>query len=102
MADKIKPLKFENPASGGTQVDYLPTEAKPSEDYIAAKGIAFENNDLRLIDLSVSGEVQWRDSVQTTYKKLNDIVSGGFDVDAILTNDFEVLMDEFGRVLVGV
>lgn len=45
MADKIKPLKFENPGTGGIETDYLPTEADPTEDYAAIKGIAFENSD---------------------------------------------------------
>lgn len=43
--DKIKPLKFENPGTGGIETDYLPTEANPTEDYGAIKGIAFENSD---------------------------------------------------------
>lgn len=48
--DKVKALKFENSASGGTQIDYLPTEVKPTEDYLATKGLAFENLDTFLID----------------------------------------------------
>jgi len=50
MADKIKPLKFENAATGGTQIDYLPTEAKPTEDYVSTKGLAFEGLDTFLTD----------------------------------------------------
>lgn len=66
MADKIKPLKIENPANGGTELDFLPTESNPSEDYVAAKGIALENNDNRLIDLDGSGNIQFKDAVETT------------------------------------
>lgn len=43
--DKIKALKFENPASGGTQLDMFPTETNPAQDYLAAKGVSFENLD---------------------------------------------------------
>jgi hypothetical protein len=50
MADKVKFLKFENSASGGTQIDFLPTEAKPTEDYAAIKGVAFDNLDTFLMD----------------------------------------------------
>lgn len=50
MADKIKPLKIENAATGGTQNDGFPTETDPTQDYIATKGIAFENLDTFLID----------------------------------------------------
>lgn len=50
MADKIKPLKIESAATGGTQNDGFPTETDPSQDYLATKGIAFENLDTFLID----------------------------------------------------
>lgn len=42
--DKVKPLKFED-ASSGSEMDFLPTETDPTEDYISAKGLAFENTD---------------------------------------------------------
>lgn len=45
MADKVKPLGFENPALGGTELFPIPTELDPTEDFVAAKGIAFENLD---------------------------------------------------------
>lgn len=48
--DKVKPLKIENPASGGTQTDSFPTETNPAQDYLAAKGIAFENLNTFLLD----------------------------------------------------
>lgn len=76
MVDKVKPLKIENPATGGTQTDMFPTETNPAADYIATKGIAFENNDGLIIDAQ-SGELGWKDSVQTTFKKFNDL--GGQD-----------------------
>ena len=49
MVDKVKPLKFENSATGGTEVDYLPTEVDSNEDYLAGKGISFENSDSYLL-----------------------------------------------------
>lgn len=48
MVDKVKPLKIENSVDG-TQDDFVQTETNPAEDYIAAKGIAFENSDEHLI-----------------------------------------------------
>lgn len=45
--DKVKPLKMEDPTSG-TETDAAPTETDPSEDYLATKGIAFENLDTHL------------------------------------------------------
>lgn len=50
MADKVKPLKIENAATGGTQTDPFPVETNPTQDYLAAKGIAFENLDTFLIE----------------------------------------------------
>lgn len=44
MVDKIKPLKLENSLTGGTELDMFPTEADPSADYVAAKGLSFENS----------------------------------------------------------
>ena len=41
--DKVKPLGFENASLGGTETYPLPTELNPSEDFIAVKGISFEN-----------------------------------------------------------
>ncbi len=39
--DRIRPLKFERPATGGTQTDEVMTELNPSEDFVDCKGIAF-------------------------------------------------------------
>lgn len=60
MADKIRPLKIETP-DDGTQDDMgYPTEVNPDEDYVAAKGVAFENLDTHIIDL-VDGEITLTD-----------------------------------------
>jgi len=48
MVDKVKPLKLEDDTSG-TQINPFPKETNPSEDYLAAKGLAFENLDTHLI-----------------------------------------------------
>lgn len=60
MADKVKPLGFENSALGGTESLPTPTELDPLEDFVAAKGLAFESSDSYLI------------------QKLGRIVSGSF------------------------
>lgn len=66
MVDKVKPLKIENPALGGTDTDMFPREADPAQDYIATKGIALENSDARTIDLSGAGQIQFKDAIETT------------------------------------
>jgi len=50
MVDKVKPLKIESSATGGTEDDMYPVEVDPAEDYVAAKGLSFENLDDYLIE----------------------------------------------------
>jgi hypothetical protein len=74
MVDKIKPLCFEELADGN-QVDHIPTEADPTEDYVSSKGISFENQNNRLIDLDVGGGIQFTDvdnSTPLTLKFIKD------------------------------
>lgn len=47
--DKVKPLKMET-TGGGSQTDPFPKETNPLEDYLSAKGIAFENLDTFLAE----------------------------------------------------
>lgn len=48
--DKVKPLKMESSATGGTETDFYPTETDPAEDYLATKGVSFEGLETFLID----------------------------------------------------
>lgn len=73
MADKVKPLKIESSSTGGTQNDGFPTEVNPSQDYLASKGIAFENNDNRTIDLDGSGNIQFIDATETVAKTVRQL-----------------------------
>lgn len=63
--DRVKPLKIEDSTSG-TQADPFPVETNPLQDYLATKGISFENLVDRYFDLDGSGNVQFRDLVETT------------------------------------
>jgi hypothetical protein len=72
MADKIKPLKIENPALGGTETDMFPTEANPTEDLASVKGIAFEDSDNTQI-IGDSGVMKFKDTVITTNVSLEDL-----------------------------
>lgn len=67
MVDKIKPLKLEDTTSGSS-FNFTPTETSPSQDYLATKGIAFENSDSFLIDKigrELSAKVPTRYAVPT-------------------------------------
>lgn len=88
MADKIKPLKIENSALGGTQNDPFPTEANPSQDYVAAKGVAFENSDTRLIDLNGAGNIQFTDASETTPKTVRQLRTANQNIFDNTTNGF--------------
>jgi hypothetical protein len=45
MVDRVKPLGIESSSTGGSEDEQIPTEMNPLEDYVAVKGIAFENSD---------------------------------------------------------
>lgn len=75
MVDKVCPLKLEQPGKG-TQLDFGPKEADPTEDYLAAKGIAFENSD----DTTIRGDagvMKFKDSDVTVEVTLEDLLNGG-------------------------
>jgi hypothetical protein len=61
--DKVKPLKIET-AIDGTQTDPFPVEANPNQDYLATKGISFENTIDKYIDCNPSGAIRFRDLVE--------------------------------------
>ena len=71
--DRVKPLKIENPAEGGTQTDMLPTEVNASQDYIAAKGLALSDDPTKLVDLDISGNIQFTDVTQTSPVTVTDL-----------------------------
>ena len=72
MVDKVKPLKYEN-STDGTEDDVNLTETDPREDYIAAKGLAFENNNDRRIDIDESGDITFTDISNPAGKTLKSI-----------------------------
>ena len=73
MAQKVKPLKIEDTTSGG-DLDMIPHEADPTEDYLAAKGVAFENKDTTLIDTDGSDNIQFTDPI-VGVKTVNQVQS---------------------------
>lgn len=59
-------------AVSGTQINFAPTETDPSEDYLAAKGLALENDDATRVE-KVAGEVAFVDATNGT-KKVSDLL----------------------------
>lgn len=60
--DKVRPLKLEDPASGGTETDDFPTSLDPSEDHVQCAGVVLE-------DATHSDETTriWRDGVDMRF-----------------------------------
>ncbi len=83
MPDKVRPLKMESVITGGGQEDGgYPTETNPTQDYLSAKGIAFEGSDSRLVDLTSSGSIQFTDvqeTVPVTVRLLRTAANNIFD-----------------------
>ena len=88
MADKIKPLKIESPSTGGTETDYLPTESNPMQDYVSTKGIAFEHNDNRTVDLDGSGNIRFKDVTETTYVTVRQLRTAATNIFDNSSNSF--------------
>jgi hypothetical protein len=101
VIDRVKPLKYENPTSGGTETDIFPTETNASEDYLVAKGIALENNDNRLMDLDASGNIQFTDNSETTpitVRKLRTAVNNIFNntTNGFVATNVQAAIEEAG------
>jgi hypothetical protein len=74
--DRIKPIKFETPVDGTEDDEGYQTEADPSEDYIAAKGISFENRtDIYIDRNSTDGQIRFVDPVNGNIL-LSDLIGG--------------------------
>jgi hypothetical protein len=75
MVQRVKPLKIEYLETGG-DLDYLPTETNPIEDYLSAKGLSFEGLDTYLLE-KVGGIVKEKVPDYTTKINYagNDITS---------------------------
>lgn len=72
--DNVKPLKYETSVDG-TQNDEYPTEVKPSEDFITAKGFSFENLKTHYISL-LEDEIAFTDTINGVVK-VSELVGGG-------------------------
>jgi hypothetical protein len=68
--DRVKPLGFETPADGGTETDHLPTELKPSEDYVSAKGLSIEHSTDKRIEQE-GGNAGYRDEFSNGFVPFN-------------------------------
>ena len=110
VMDICRALKFENPDSGGTEVDLFPTATDPSEDYLAAKGISFEATQTHVIEKD-GDDLRFKDSFNNkTLSELVGSIGDSFVPDYIETtitvpthrqmNVFQRLTIDGGRLII--
>jgi hypothetical protein len=66
MVDKVRPLKVETISNGGGVDDMRRTAADPDRNYLACKGIAFENDDNTLLEKDTDGDIVAISNGETT------------------------------------
>lgn len=95
MVEKVKPLKVE-PAEG----DIFPTETDPSEDYLAARGLAIEDSD-NLLYHSLGGELAFNDPVlgERNLKTLKTLNFSYFDINNPFLSNKETTFAVMGRFI---
>ena len=57
MVDRVRPLKLESTATGGSQEDTFPTGMNPAQDYAAVKGLSLEDDDNTRIEKDADGDI---------------------------------------------
>lgn len=102
--DIVKPLKIENPATGGTQTDPYPREVDPSQDYLSGAGVAFQGLSTRTIDLDGSGNIQFKDVTQTaavTVTQLKTAVNNTFNnsTNGFTATNVQTAIEEVRNIL---
>ncbi len=70
MVDRIRPLKLEDTTTGSS-VNFTPTEADPTQDYIATKGVSYESSNTYTQDLSSDLNVQTVSFASVVMSKFN-------------------------------
>ncbi len=104
--DRIRPLKMESPATGGTQDDEVPYEVEPNQDYADLRGITLQNDSSNdedvVLSRDASDNMTFMDKVVSGTKTLSDLLAGA-DFDTVLTsrNTGQVLVSRnTGNILV--
>lgn len=87
--DRVRVLKIEKPATGGTQTDVYPTDINPNEDAVDARGIALQNDvsidETVLISRDIFNNMTFADGVVSGVKTLTELLAGadpGITADA--------------------
>lgn len=78
--DRVHPLKLEDTASGGTELDPYPTALDPNEDYVDSRGVTIQSatsdDEAVGIERDASNNLTFWDAVAGS-RTLNDLTGGG-------------------------
>ena len=78
--DRVRPLKFESAATGGTEEDAFPTALDHNEDYVDARGITFQNNssndEIVYIDRDSENNLIFKDPSVENPQTLTEVIAG--------------------------
>lgn len=84
MVDRIKPLKFESPDSGGTQTDDFPTSVDKNEDFVDCRGVTIQHDTSDDDDVRISrdGDDMTFLDKNNTVKTLTELAAAGSGITA--------------------
>lgn len=83
MVDKIRPLKLEDPTTGGSQLDEFPTGANPNEDHVTTRGVVIQDDssddETVIVSRDASDNLTFKDAANVLGVTLSDLVGGGLN-----------------------
>ncbi len=78
--DRIHPLKFESPDTGGTETDEFPNSSDSNEDFVDCRGITIQNDtsddETVYVSRDSSNNLIFKDGIVSTEKTLTDLIAG--------------------------
>jgi hypothetical protein len=81
MVDRVRAIKWEDPADGGTQLDQTPTQININEDYLDCRGVSLQSDtsedDDVLLSRDASGNMTFTDPVYGATATLTELAAGG-------------------------
>lgn len=78
--DKVQPLKLEDSATGGSELDQFPTELNPQEDYVECAGLVLDdaaNRDETTRVFRDGDDLKFVDTHNPTPATLSELRAGG-------------------------
>lgn len=93
--DKVRPLKLEDPASGGTETDEFPTSLDPREDHVQCAGIVLEDathSDENVRVYRDGDDMKFQDTTNPTPATLSDLLAGGVNLNKMVLQESGALV----------